>query len=481
MPRQKKNKFIVPIVFSLDDYSFAPNLYVRPFYGFIYFAYKNNLPIIIQERYIVDPEALRRNETTSYYFDDWSREQFGFEMIRKKDIDEIDKYIISNETVDKICAPFKSQSDAFIDVLRKGNKVLEKKLLDYIDEIEGKYKRKIDAFMVWVNNKSIEAICKKRGIKLIQMETGPMRPPAYATSLAYCMDRDKYDNVFVKEEFDEFKRKIPSKELLSKDELLALFLNEVDGYYLYKKNKTPEYDFGLAFSFPGDYFFNLHSNYSNEKIYEKVLKIVDNNKVIVRSHPSSEYKLKGEPNYDKSVFSKDFILSSKTIVSGVSNINFEAILFGRKSISTSYNMPWSFLDGSDLDYIPESEIDASFLNYLVFCYFAPEKEMFDLKYLNYKFFEKHDMYDLYKKNRKILLEKRGLDERIFKLHPKDRLKKIIKTCFSEELFKQYISYNYDQELKKEIDELRKELTRIESSKGYKYLMRFWRIKGRLKK
>ena len=477
----KKNKFIVPLVFSLDDYDFAQDLYARPFYNFIYFSYKNKVPIIVQERYLISPEELKKKESTKWYFDKWSMDQFGYEILTKKDIEKIDKYIIKDETCKKICEPFKDQSEAFLDILQKGNNILEKELLNHIDRIEEKYKRRIDAFLVWVNNKAVEKVCSKRKIKLVQMEMGPVRNLDWATTIAYCMDRDKYDNEYVRDEYERFKKDIPKKEILSKDELLALFLKKEDKRYLFEKNRTPKYKYGVALSFPRDYFFNVHSKFSNEEIYEKTLQLADNSRVCVRSHPGSVYDLGKHPNYDDSINSKDFILKNETIISGVSNINFQAMLFNRKSISVSDKMPWSFLDGSDLSYVPDSSVDAMFLNYLVFCYYAPLKEMFDVNYLEYKFFEKNTLYDLYRRNREIILKKRGLNETIFKLPNKERARKIITTCFSKDTYDDYIDYCYEEVLENENDALRAELSKIQESRGYRYLEKIWKIKGRIKK
>lgn len=452
---------IVPICFSLDDYDFVNKMHLRPFYAFLYFAYQNKMPIICQEEYTVDPNTYLKNDNTKDRFTDESLKQWNIKMMTTKEFSSVKKYVISNEESDEVCQPYSSRSEAFINILKRKNQRLEKILLSKINKIEETEQRKIDAFLVWVCNPTITAIAKQRNIKIIQMELSPIRKPYYIETFGYCTNRDKFDNQIISKEYELFKKSVPKKDMLSKDEILALLLPKEDAALLKEKQKKPKYKVGVALSLPGEYFLKVYSNYNNEQMLDAVRNLVDDQSISVRCHPGSSYQLSGI-EFDQSPTSREWVLKCQTLVSGVSNVLFEALLYDRHCICTSPVMPWSFVCQDHFEYLDTSNVELEFINFLLFFYFAPFKKMFTMDYLKKKFFSDITIYDLYKYNRDYLLSLHHLDSKIFNLSFKERQEKIISTCFSKDFYEEYVHYNYESILEKD-------LINIYNSKSYRFI------------
>lgn len=423
---------IVPILFSLDNYSFAEKVNLRPFYSFLYFCYKNKYPIIAQEEYLELPENYLKSEKMSYIFTEESKKQWNFDVMTNEQFNSIKKYIITDKMSQDICKDYENKSKAHLDILSKPNKKLKKILKDYLDKIESDSKKKIDAVLVWVSNPSIIEICNKKNIKVIQMEMSPIREPSYKLTLGYCCLNSKYDVETVKKQYKEFKKNIDKNDLLSRDEILSLFLKECDKNILAKRSKPKEYDLGIALSMPEDYFYSIYAIMSHEDIIEKAVCLTEEERISYRFHPGMKYNIGDKVNIDNSPSSKEWITKCNNIVSGVSNVCFEAMLFGNSVITLSDEMPWSFMCQNHLSYLDNNVVELEFINFMIFFYFVPFEFLFNDKYLKKRFFSDKNIIDIYKYNRDYLLEKNGLTNDIFNEKFINRKKLIISKCFKED-------------------------------------------------
>ncbi len=422
---------IVPILFSLDDYSFADKVNLRPFYSFLYFCYQNNYPVIAQEEYLELPENYLQNEKMNYIFTEESKKQWNFDVLTKDQFNSIKKYIITDKMSKALCKEYENKSKAHLDILKKTNEKFKDILIKEFNQIEKDYKKKIDAVLVWVSNPSIINVCNEKNIKVIQMEMSPIREPSYKETLGYCCLNSKYDIETVKKQYAIFKEKINKDDLLSRDEILSLFLKECDKNILNKRNKSKEYDLGIALSMPEDYFYSIYATMTHEDIIEKAVDLTEEERISYRFHPGMKYNIGNKANIDNSPSSKEWIMKCNSIVSGVSNVCFEAMLFGNNVITLSDEMPWSFMCQNHLSYLDSNVVELEFINFMIFFYFVPFELLFNKKYLKDRFFSNKSIIDIYKYNRDFILEKKGLTNEIFNEKFINRKKLIISKCFQE--------------------------------------------------
>ena len=406
----------LPIIFGYEVYNDVP-VFLGFFYKFINQCIKYNWPIICQNNYFFDPDTIEKFNLNS----DNLFKYHGATKVNYKQLDKVDKYIIPDELTTKIALECGGIDSAWINIMKDRFFELEDFIENTINLIEEKYKSNIKAVLVWRHNESIYSVCKKKNIKLIEMEFSTFRYPFYNELISYFQFSNKYSTDEFEERYNKFKKESNEKlPILTRKELLALFLAKDKINYINKLNDPVVYEMGIALGLQKDYESKANDCISNEDIIEKFKPYFSEMQTIYRPHPSSNFvDLK---NTDTSKFSADFILKCRRVASVLSNISFESMLFGRTSYILG-SMPFKSLSNSTFS-VSDEIVSLQDLNYVMFAFLTPYDIMLEKEYLDFRLSNPSEG-DIYLKHIKYYLKKRNIPYSVLNLSGNKRLSKIL--------------------------------------------------------
>ncbi len=397
---------IVPFMFTLDEYSDEKPTAMWLMYKYLYFCYQNKMPIISMEYYfdnIITAQEKRHSSTLDIVLN-----RYNYKILDKKSYDKIIKSLITYKDVENIIKFYGNNDKAWESILKEKNKFIETIIESKIDEIEKKCNKKIDCLITWVWFPSLEKVAKKRNIKLLNLEISTIRKGLYREQLGYFCFENKYDSSTIEDKYQEF-LKIKNKTILSRKEILSLFLEDEAIDFVNKLYIQPKYDIGIALGLKKDFFESTYSNYTYQDLIEFSKKIVPSNKISVRKHPAMPLNL-SESGFviDDSNSSAEWISKCKNIVCTISNIGYEAMLYNRGLISVSKNIATSFNETSSLEFIEEDVVGISKINFLTFYYYVPFDLMFDYNYIMWRL-KNPSIEEIYNKNFNYLFLKYNID------------------------------------------------------------------------
>lgn len=490
---------IVPFIFNLYEYANEKPMFLWIFYKYINFCMKYNMPIIAQEDMFIDPEKYKKINHSA------TKENLLHYKI--PNIDEVNSIvsekILKNDEAN-ILRSYKNTYEGWISILEKRNNDFEKIINRCIDNIIEKKHEKIEAIITWVSFPSLIYCCKKKNIKLIQMELSSIREQSvYNTTLGYFCFDNKYSYNQVERDYKQISKE--NYNIFSRKELLALFLKkEYIKKYITEIDNPEYFDFGIGFGLKNDPYEEIYSKYSEKEILKKVGVICTNKAISVRSHPAYPHDL-SKYGYivDKSSNSFEWILKCKRIITNVSNVGYEAMLIGKTSYVLSENMPFGYLTINELDSYEDYIVDLKYLNYITFGFYVPYDLMFNIDYIKFRL-NNPSIIDIYNYNLNYILKQKKI-ENIF--NKKDKLSLILYKNLGFhndeiEYIKNYNCYSLVNDLNMEIKNkqdtiekmnndinikdrniimLNNELQSIINSKGWKFLDKLRRIKSKFTK
>ena len=449
---------IVPFLFTLDEYSNQYPTYLWVFYKFMDFAKKYNFPVIAQEKFFKADENHGARE-------EYNRKKFDYELPLEKQIEENFKYCITNIEEQKILSNIKSKDDNWVYLLKQEDKkfedIIDKKLKLIIKE-----KGKIDAVITWIWLPSLEKVCKNNNIRLIQYELSTIRKDTFRTTLGYFQFHNKYESNFVKSDYDIFKNE--EKLIFDREELLSLFLNTnlIDNIkYLYK---IANYKIGYALGMDKDKFELAFTKLSNDEIFSKIKEKYSNEDVLIRQHPASKLDVdKTGFVIDNSSSTAEWISNCNKIICNISNVAYEAMLYGRDVINVNDVLPTAFDDYSNLNYFDEKKIGLQKLNFLTFYCYCPYELMFDKDYIYYRL-NNPSIIDIYNYHLKYILSNSNMDfDKIKQIKQIKRLDYILKNVHGfnkneiQKIKKYSTSYLYDK-METTIKNQKREISKLNS-------------------
>ncbi len=470
---------IVPFMFGVEE---NPVHYLWIFYKYMDFCLKNNYPIISQSQYFVEPSYFKeRNHFVFDGIENGYNNIYEFNEPTDEGMRKLKKYYISDDEQNNIFSKYKDKFTASISLMSQRNYYFENLIQQKIYEVEKKEKKKIKAILSWIWFPSLEYVTKKNNIQLIVQEQSTIRKGDYNCYLGYCTFNNKYESKFVKTKYNKFITNIKDINLFSRKELLSLFLTTSNLHYINEIDMIPKYEFGIDLGADKDAYFNSFSKYNHEYLKEKCNKLVGKNEIIGRTHPMRPSQNKCHI-MDDSKNSIEWILKCKRLVSTVSNVGFEAMLYGRTSYILGDNMPFSCCAINNLNYLDESVASTLFLNYIIFCYFVPFELMFDKKYLLWRLNNPSDQ-ELYNYHLDYILNKYNLDKDIFNKKSEERLKQILKKVHklkNDEILKYPLNIYYEN-IERENEILKNEITQIKNSKGWKLIEKIRNLKNKVRR
>ncbi len=450
------------------------------------FALENDSPIIADEKYFKNPSYYEKQG--AYPFQNIVNGKntiFDFPKPTDQSMRKLKKIPFTEKEVKKIMDKYPSIEIGCQEILAIENKEYTKNIIEKIEKIEKQY-GKIEAILSWTWYKSLEVACKKKNIPLIQLELSTFRFPSYQIKLGYFQFYDKYDSQTMDQDYLKFLEEKKIQKFFSRKELLGMFLNKQYLSYLNRLNEQPKYEFGVNIG-PLDPLERAKCHTDEDKQLEEIQKMIKLDEMTLRIHPVRRKDTDKFNKYqiDHSANSIEWILQNRRIISTGSNIAFETLLLGRTAYVIGDNFPYRYGSVSTLDNIEEKICDISYLNYIIFCYYAPFDLMFDSQYIHWRL-TKPSMTEIYEYHLDYILKKYKIQKDIFQLNNYDRLIEIIsktKEMSKSEIEKILKDTHYlpdeNMHLRNLLAEEKKTMNEILNSKSWKITSPLRKISKRL--
>ena len=498
---------IVPFLFTIDEYSKEQPTYLWVANKFYDFCIKNNYPIIIQEKFAKNPSYYKKIKHCAMTQE--SEKKFKYKILEDASFDKISKYIITDSEEQQIVHDYKNVDDAGVKLLKEKNEKFEVIIEQKIKQILNDYNKKIEAVFTWVYYPSLESVLAKYNIKLLNFELSTIRLDKYRDCLGYFKIGNKYENSLSYKQYKEFIKK-PPELLLNNLDIINLFISDNSVDCINKTDKAPEYDVGIALGLKNDYFMKAFDGKSYKEILTSISNYIPAKKILVRSHPAMPIdETKYEYTFDHSADVTDWITNCKCIAYSISNIGYEAILFGRNIISTNDTMMTSFNYTSSQKYYDPKHYGILELNFLTFAYYAPYDLMFDVDYIKFRLKE-NDIFKIYQYNISYIFKKYNINlEKFKKMSLEDRFLTILNThnlssnektnvlkyalneSYQKEMIEKYKKIIVDKdsyiknledtiaELKTILEMTSNELKSVINSRGWKMLEKLRKLKNKI--
>ena len=397
----------IPFIFTLTPEDDLRYLWI--FYKYLGFAKKFNWPMISQAKYYEDPdkyENMGRSEVSKF------TDILEYERPTEHDISLIQKYVIPDCLFDELLNKLGSQSDSWIFILKNRYEPLEKCLRDIFNEIVSKNQNeKIEGILTFASFPSLLQVCNEQNIPVIHNEIGPLRNPSYRLT-AYLDFKGLFGNSELEDRYNKFCSEIQTSKcpILSRKEILSLFLNYENMDMINSIDSEPEFEMGIATQYAMDFSVLNYSLNSNLELILMAKRYYNENELILRMHPgdTSFSNYKTVKNIDTSKSSMEFIIKSKRVAVISSNVAFEAMLWGRTAYTTG-KCAYSFKAIKNLSDKQENVVDIDFVNFVVFAYLIPYELVTDEKYLRWRLTRPSEI-EIYYYHLNYYLSCRGIDK-----------------------------------------------------------------------
>lgn len=414
-----EKKLIVPFVFCINE-----NLenYIWIFCKYADFCLKTDMPIIVEEEYYNDKELIQSyytgwNPEDRYYTANSPKEEDIRKQLKAVLITKEDKaHLVEATELSKDRRHFCCEED------RNFEQLIDKK----ISEVKLAY-GDIAAILTWIHYPALVNSAKKYGIRVIAQELSSIRGMDYYQAVyGYFNFESKYSSKSVKAELVELIDSLDQELILSRKEILTLVLQTQHLDILNRMDESM-YEFGVDVDAERDFFFEKYADISWKKVLVDLDLMTDSSNVLARFHPSSLKKnIKEQFDIDESPNSMEWILKCRRIVSGISNVGFEAMLLGRTAYVLSPNIPFFYGNIHSLSCFEECVAEVKVLNYLCFAYFAPWELMFDYNYIIWRLSGPKPI-EIYRTNLSFLLGEIDLNyQDALKMSRKERFAYILK-------------------------------------------------------
>lgn len=427
---------IVPIIL---DYNYllsdrTDGLWI--FYKFLKFVSDNDSCIIGKEIYFKNPKEYEK----TWALDKNVLEMYDYQYPSLEELEKNKKFCISDDIEERM----RKDNIGWKELLIKRYIPLEKLIEQSLNKIEELKKSRIDIIVTWYPFYSLKQICKKRNIKLLSLEFSTIRKESYNCTLSTILEDDKYNMVDMEEKFSKFN--FSNKIVLTREELIVLFSYTKDVYdnmRLLKEN--PEYEVGYALGLKDDAYEFAFCNINQDEVIKQLNQNFLPECVLYRNHPQNKRKLIG--NIDDSPSSRKFISKCDKIIVLVSNVGYEAMLFGRKVSHMEKRFISSFGKSYSINLLNDSVDDLYKLNFLTFAIYTPFDNLFNPHYI--KTISSKSLVDIYDDNIKKIFKEHNLEyEKMKKMHGVQRLKFMLKKIhmFDDNKINEILNIRYSNNL-----------------------------------
>jgi hypothetical protein len=265
----------------------------------------------------------------------------------------------------------------------------------------------------------LKRAAEKHGIEVIHYELGCFRLPCYTDTAMIKFSSLYGDDSELEERYNRFQHEVnnSSFQLLSRKQLLTLFLNSDKMHYLDKISSRPAYEMGVSTTLAVAPMFFSQNNLFDEDMILQVSQNYDvRSEVTLRLHPSDKAKATYASfitALDKSPNAIEFILKCRRIISLGSNVTIEAAFWNRLPYSLSHS-PVHFMTTHDVSVKNAPEVPQKYLNFYALCFLIPYVYLTDVDYLRWRLTNPPEL-DVAQKHLDYYLSDIGLDENVLRL------------------------------------------------------------------
>lgn len=408
----------VPII--IDPCSFYEYRYLWVYLRHMYNCYENKWAIIASGEFAV----YKQKRPISNVYDPEFCKAHQYRILSNEEENSVLKFFIDVHFFSDLLNQTRSRFATKLYLLKNRYLPLEREIKKILLQIKKRTKQKIEGIIVWNSTfKSIRVVAKKMGIPIITSEFAIRFPEFYSLSY-FCLD-EIYSQQEITKQFYRFKNDLKNLkiELFTREELLAIFLNE-NRFEIIRNKGNEIYEIGIAGCHPLITTFFAKTMYNDLELIEDVRNEYSEDDIIFRKHPGDEpyqahYTLK---NQDTSTYSSEFILKCKRITAIGSNTLLEAMLLG-KPIYSSEVSPFTFWGEKSISNKNAQPVSEEVLNFILLVYLAPYNKVCSEEYIQWRLKEKRcDV--LFTKHAQYYLKERNIPSEILYMDKKKRIRKI---------------------------------------------------------
>ncbi|MEG0485375.1 MAG: hypothetical protein RR576_08000 [Oscillospiraceae bacterium] len=373
---------IIPLIFDIAFNSKAVRL--GEYYEFVKMQSKQKYgAIIAQEDYCKPISYFKENNRSEAS----STLIVSDEPISEQELSKVHVFPLPTQITSEIIANCGSNKEASLFLVENRCAVLENWISQTIKTIEYESNEKIEAVILFSQYVSVEKVLNENNIKFFYYEVGAFRANVYSPvvyfdligSIHQTQLRSRYFN-FLKEQGLEKRYILDGKEILSLM-LQPEYMSLLDMY-----GAKAQYACGVAMQ--GKIIDSLVPKVksSNEQNILMAINKYGSNNVLIRSVPKDYDRLEISTDgliVDKSATATEFMLKCDCVISRLSNMAYEALLWGRKSMSTEEGL-YDFAGVNQLDeqdYIGQS---SEFLSFVAFGFYMPREFLYNIDYLKWR-------------------------------------------------------------------------------------------------
>lgn len=446
------------VQFVFEMYTYNSHAFLWPFCKALDFSKRSNTAIIVGEKFRKTSLSTFQEEGRQEVLDQLLVDTlFLYKIPKDEDFKSNKVYFIPDNLLNEIIQEKGSVSGAYNYLLSHEDSRLTVFFHDLVHQIEFDCKEEIEAFIAFQSEiKSLAATARDRNIPVIHWELGSWRYPTYLNT-AYWDLEDLYSGRSVEHRWKCFCKEHEEKEIpvLSKRECLALLLERDYLYLIDEYDRKPSKKIGIALEYTTSPITSSKTYMDNSELLYRVRDKYGLGNMLVRKHPGDPYGSQ-YPNYAVAMeqqpgITPEFVLNCETIVSLMSGIGMEAMLFNRKAI-TLLPCPSYFASGHDL----EGEglcCDENFISFFAFCYLIPLEYIMDVDYLRWRLTMPTER-EIYMKHLEFYFRKKALPLSLIHKPTGERLDAVLKEQRYYQPKKVTDLENKVAELKQELEILR---------------------------
>ena len=207
--------------------------------------------------------------------------------------------------------------------------------------------------------------------------------------------------------------------VLTRKEILALFLRDQDLHRLVSMDLYEEYEIGVALSSASNIEVREIGAPTNEQVIDHVGTFASLDTVLVRAHPPEKPQVDAGVHLDDALDAADFILRCRRITATASNMGYEAMLYGKTAYVWA-PMPFAGVSVTAADRLDDAVVDLVTLNWITFAFFAPYDLIFDQDYLDWRL-TKPSEEELYRRHLDNYLARWSVSPEVLHLSGDERL------------------------------------------------------------
>ena len=368
---------IIPVVFSLTPV--LDNIVLGwVFYKSIDIVKSYGWPVFAQKQYYDINVEQKKQEL----FSESSCRCFDYEAYQPEDKQRIIPEIFPQKIIDEYIARFPSQTDAYYASMLSAWPEMTDFMVERVKADEARLGEKTEAFLCHSDAPFIREAADKLGIKIIHFELGPFRWNTYRNT-AYLDFVGTVCDGEMSARYQVFQAIAHEVPILTRREILAVFLNDENLHYASDEDPEPEFSGGLVLPFTVALGPLIRNQISALEMLTRVRSVLGNDSLQVRYHPGDFLNARIPGVQERSGSLIDFVQSSRRLFTDSSNVDYEAMLFNRPVYDFG-DSQYGLFANHDMTGLPDRIASEEFLSFIAFGYLVPFEMLKSINYLRWR-------------------------------------------------------------------------------------------------